>query len=110
MLDLQRVKHRIGGPSSIGSLRSVSLGRFDDALGSVGATLAPTDVWGDDGPETEDAGNDRREAVRPDEADPDDSDASPCGVSARSILSILSRLDEQVISDVEEAMSARGEA
>ena len=47
MLDLQRVRQRTEGPSSVGSLGSLSFNHFDVALGSIGSTLGPGDVWGE---------------------------------------------------------------
>ena len=77
MLDLQRVKRNTEGPSSIGSLHTISFNRFDNALGSICATLQPRDVWGDGGPENEGTENDWHEAGRENEAMPQDSSANP---------------------------------
>ena len=53
MLDLQRVKRRMEGPSSMGSIRSLSLNRFHGALGSIGVKLELEDMWGDGDPDDE---------------------------------------------------------
>ena len=75
MLDLQRVKQRMEGPSSVGDLRSLSFNRFDAALGSVGTALDPGDIWGDGAPEDEDAEEDQ--PVATEECDSPASGSSP---------------------------------
>ena len=87
MLDLQRVKQRMEGPSSVGDLRSLSFNRFDAALGSVGAALEPGDIWGDGAPEDEDAEEDQ--LVSAEEGDYHASGPSPRSAGCLSSESYL---------------------
>ena len=84
MLDLQRVKQRMEGPSSVGDLRSLSFNRFDAALGSVGAALEPGDIWGDGAPEDENAEEDQ--PVATEECDSPASRSSPRPAGPRAAL------------------------
>ena len=70
MLDLQRVKQQMDGPSLIVSLRSLSFNHFSNVLGSIGATLQPRDIWGDgDSLEADNTEEERCSAVSRDDAD-----------------------------------------
>ena len=71
MLDLQRVRKRLQAQSSIPSLPPLSLNRFNNTLGSIGAQLEPGDVWGDGSTDINNEDYYQRDVIGDVDPDPD---------------------------------------